>query len=68
MKADATDAPFLHFEVSEQLPYTDPRVHYHMSSDARHYLCLSQWLRKCAGDPAFVVSTAANFSLNFTKL
>ncbi|KAG0701627.1 hypothetical protein DFH29DRAFT_1000035 [Suillus ampliporus] len=54
MEVDAADTPFLRFEVSEQLPYTDPQAHYHMSSEVRHYLSLSQWSRKYAGDPAFV--------------
>ncbi|KAG0691970.1 hypothetical protein DFH29DRAFT_818506 [Suillus ampliporus] len=67
MEANAADTPFLRFEVSEQLPYTDPQAHYHMSSEVRHYLSLSQWSRKYAGNPAFIVSTAADFNLHFTK-
>jgi hypothetical protein len=67
VKADTADTPFLRFEDSEQLPYTDPQAHYHMYSGVRHYLSLSQWLRKYAGDPALVVSTATDFNLHFTK-
>jgi hypothetical protein len=66
MKADASDIPSLRFEDSE--PYTDPRVHYHMSSEVRHYLNLSQWLRNYAGDPAFVVSAAASLNSHPTML
>ncbi|KAG2112868.1 hypothetical protein DEU56DRAFT_749217, partial [Suillus clintonianus] len=54
MKADAANMPSLRFEDSEQLPYTDPRAHYHISSGVRHYLRLSQWLGKNESDPAFV--------------
>jgi hypothetical protein len=54
---DAIEMPFLRFEDSERLPHTDPRVHYHISNGARHFLSLSQWLRKNDGDPAFTVST-----------
>ncbi|KAG2336702.1 hypothetical protein BDR05DRAFT_896368 [Suillus weaverae] len=50
---DATEMPFLRFEDSERLPHTDPRVHYHISNGARHFLSISQWLRKNDGDPAF---------------
>lgn len=64
---DATEMPSLRFEESERLPYTDPRVHYHISTEARHFLGLSQWLRKNEGDPAFTVS-ASDFNFYPTML
>jgi hypothetical protein len=50
------DAPSLRFEDSEQLPFTDPCAHYHISTGVRHFLNIPQWLRKNASDPAFAVS------------
>lgn len=58
-KTVSSDAPSLRFEDSDQLPFTDPHAHYHISTGVRHYLNISQWLRKNANDPAFTV----NFSL-----
>jgi hypothetical protein len=55
---DATEMPSLRFEDSERLPYTDPQAHYHIANGSRHFLCISQWLRKNEGDPAFTVSVS----------
>jgi hypothetical protein len=55
-KPISSDAPSLHFEDSEQLPFTDPCAHYHISTRVRYFLNIPQWLRKNANDPAFTVS------------
>ncbi|KAG2046721.1 hypothetical protein BDR06DRAFT_898681 [Suillus hirtellus] len=55
-KKVSSDAPSLRFEDSEQLPFTDPRAHYHISTGVRHFVDIAQWLKKNVNDPAFTVN------------
>ncbi|KAF8314653.1 hypothetical protein F5887DRAFT_861233, partial [Amanita rubescens] len=45
--------PNLHFKNQEELPYTSPEVHYHMSSETKHKIQLATWLPEHKDDPAF---------------
>ena len=49
-------APTIPFEEAENLPFTDPQVHHHMSSDTRHKVDLVRWVGDHEDDPAMMVS------------
>ncbi|EDQ99528.1 uncharacterized protein LACBIDRAFT_334986 [Laccaria bicolor S238N-H82] len=42
------------FEEAENLPFTDPQVHHHMSSDTRHKIDVVQWVGENEDDPAMM--------------
>jgi len=56
LQLSSPDAPALHFEDSEPLPYSDPQSHYHISTGTRYPVNIYKWLRQHVSDPAFNVS------------
>ena len=58
-------APTIPFEEAEDLPFTDPQVHHHMSSDTRHKIDVVRWVGENEDDPAMTVSAVSTKLLFF---
>lgn len=53
----------LPFSDNEDLPPTDPKVHYQISHETRHPIQLSTWLGNNKDDPALLVSLESSILL-----
>ncbi|KAG2342173.1 hypothetical protein BDR05DRAFT_976596 [Suillus weaverae] len=56
LQLSSPDAPALHFEDSEPLPYSDPHSHYHISTSTRYHVNIYKWLRQHESDPTLNVN------------
>lgn len=53
----------LRFDVSQALPQTSPREHFHISEDQRNWVTLAQFTAENADDPACDASLQASARL-----